>query len=62
MVLHYIVSQHVLITDLHLCDVDGLVDENPGGRLVTRRHRDGALVGDVAGGVRVQVCYVEAHQ
>lgn len=43
---------------VHLCDIDRLVDNDPGGGLVAGRDGDGALVGDVAGGVRVKVCYI----
>lgn len=48
-------------TYLHLCDVDRLVDEYPGGSLVAGRDGDGALVGDVARGVGVKFAYVQAH-
>lgn len=47
---------------LHLCHVDRLVDENPSGGLVARRDGDGALVSDVASGVRVKVGDIQAHQ
>lgn len=47
---------------LHLRHVDRFVDEYPSGGLVARRDGDGALVSDVAGGVRVKVGYIQAHQ
>lgn len=50
------------LTYLHLRHVDGFVDDDPRGRLVAGRDGDGALVGDVAGGVRVKVGDVQTHQ
>lgn len=47
---------------LHLRHVDRFVDEDPSGGLVARRDRDGALVSDVACGVRIKVGNVQAHQ
>lgn len=47
---------------LHLCHVDRFVDEYPSGGLEAWRDGDGALVSDVACGVRVKVGYIQAHQ
>lgn len=47
---------------LHLCHVDRFVDEYPSGGLIARWDGDGALVSDVACGVRVKVGYIQAHQ
>lgn len=47
---------------LHLRHVDRFVDEYPSGGLIARWDGDGALVRDVACGVRVKVGYIQAHQ
>lgn len=52
---------HPTFNYLHLCHINWLVDEDPCGGLVAGRDGDGALIGDVADGVRVKVSYVQAH-
>lgn len=58
----FILAEEAQGVHLHLRHVDRLVDEYPRGRLVAGRGGNGALVGDIARGVGVEVCYVQAHQ
>lgn len=54
----FVLAEKAQGVHLHLCYVDRLVDEYPSGRLVAGRYGDRALIGDVAGGVWVEVGYV----